>query len=237
MEQLNMLLSYQELDLQAAQIEGKLKDSQVRQRLVKARNYLVESQKRLQRYDSDINELQMSLKAALGRYEESAEVLEDINSAIEHMNENSSLKEADMLKRNVKEQQNNLARLEKDIKMIMENLEKMESQIKSMAANIPKVRKDYEELKKVYDKEHNAVMEEVEPIRQKLSELEKKIDKNTVARFKKIKKSHAIPVVEMMGSKCTGCNMDLSSVMAKKVAESNTLLECENCGRMLYVKK
>ncbi len=236
MEQLSTLLEYQKVDMKVTKVEAKLKKSAVRQKLMRSRKYLMDSQKLLQRYDSDAGELQVGLNTIVSKYEASADTLNEIKLAIENVNEQSAIKEAEMLRRKAKEQQALLNRQEKESQLVIKKLEKMEENIKKMASNIPKIKKDYAELKKVYDEELAKVNDETAPLKKEMKDLEKQIDKKLVSRFKRIKKSHPMPVAKVKNGKCLGCNMELSSVMARKVTESNELLECENCGRMLYME-
>lgn len=237
MEQLSTLLEYQKIDTKVTKVETKLKKSAIRQKLMRSRKYLMDSQKLLQRYDSDASELQVGLNTIVSKYEASADTLSEIKLAIERVNEQSAIKETEMLRRKAKEQQSLLNRQEKEISQIIKKLEKMEESIKKMASNIPKIKKDYAELKKVYDEELAKVNEETAPLKKDMKDLEKQLDKKLISRFKRIKKSHPMPVAKVKSGKCLGCNMELSSVMARKVMESDELLECENCGRMLYVSE
>ena len=43
-----------------------------------------------------------------------------------------------------------------------------------------------------------------------------------------------MPEAEVQGSKCSGCNMELPAVSMRKLKEQE-LVECDNCGRLLYL--
>ena len=45
---------------------------------------------------------------------------------------------------------------------------------------------------------------------------------------------HAVPIAPVVHSKCGGCNMSLPMVMLKRIATTDGIVECENCGRILY---
>ena len=49
-----------------------------------------------------------------------------------------------------------------------------------------------------------------------------------------MKLHHAVPIARVINSKCGGCNMSLPMVMLKKIATTDGIVECENCGRILY---
>ena len=43
-----------------------------------------------------------------------------------------------------------------------------------------------------------------------------------------------MPLAEVKEGKCSGCNMALPSLTIRKLVNEDMILECENCGRMLY---
>ena len=47
----------------------------------------------------------------------------------------------------------------------------------------------------------------------------------------------ANPIVPLSGNRCNGCNMEIPSASAKRIREDGVILECENCGRLLYAPK
>jgi predicted nucleic acid-binding Zn-ribbon protein len=49
-----------------------------------------------------------------------------------------------------------------------------------------------------------------------------------------VKLHHVVPIAKIVNSKCGGCNMSLPMVMLKKIATTDGIVECENCGRILY---
>ncbi len=69
-----------------------------------------------------------------------------------------------------------------------------------------------------------------------LKKISSNIDADALKRYKSVKKSHPIAVVRLDGKRCLGCNMELPASIAKQVAQSDKLMACENCGRLLYVK-
>ncbi len=52
--------------------------------------------------------------------------------------------------------------------------------------------------------------------------------------YRQVKRNHALAVVEVVGNKCSGCNMELPAVADRRLREQE-LVECDNRGRILYL--
>ncbi|MBN2878094.1 MAG: hypothetical protein JXN65_00510 [Clostridia bacterium] len=237
MEQLKLLLDYQQLDIKISKIESEVKQSALYKKVVKVRKYLIDSQKLMQKHESEVVGINETLKSLLSQYNEANETVEELTEAISNVNSESSIKEVQMLLRKAKQEQTNLAKIEREILKDQTTMSTIEESLQKIAHNVPTYKTEFEQLKAKYDEELLKINEEIEPLKDKLKELAKKIDKETLKKYKTAKKSHAIAVVMLDGKRCMGCNMELSSKMAKEVTTSDTLLECENCGRLLYTKE
>ena len=66
--------------------------------------------------------------------------------------------------------------------------------------------------------------------------VERQVDPTFLAKYKRARVHHSIPVVPVVNEKCSGCNMSLPMAVIKKLTSQETVLECENCGRILYQK-
>lgn len=237
MKQPELLLQYQKLDIKVSKIERKLMKSALRSNLMKVRNYLLDSQKQMQDHENEIGEINTHLRDALKRYNAIEDSINEIDSAIENLSVDSSIKEAQMLIRKAKEKITLLERQEKDVNSLQKQIVHIEENIHKIATNVPRYKGEYSQLKTRYDQEHKNIAQECTPMKKEMKELVTKLDPSMLKRYKAVHKSHSIAVVRLNGTRCMGCNMELPSVMARKAAASETLFECENCGRLLYVRE
>ncbi len=236
MQDLTNLLAYQKKALQVKKIESKFMKSQLRQKLMRARKYLVDSQELMKKYDSEALDVKKRLEGLKKKIAESVAVLDEIDIAMKNVEEDNSLAEVKMLEKNAKQQEANIKNCEKEVHKYISHLSKVNDDLEKMAANVPHMKKEYTTLKKTYDEELSKVNEETLPLKKELKALESGIDETLIKKFNQISKSHPVVVVEMKGRMCMGCNMELPATFAKKIAESETPMECENCGRLLYTK-
>lgn len=237
MEQPKLLLDYQKLDIKIGKIEAEVKKSALYKKVVKVRKYLLDSQKLIQKHEADITEINQGLKILLTQYNDCSETVEELSEAIENVDVESSIKEAQMLLRNAKQEKANLAKIEREILKSQKRITSIEDSLSKIAHNVPKYKTEFEQLKEKYDAELKEVNQKTAPLKKELKALAKDLDADNLKRYKAAKKSHPIAVVLLDGKRCMGCNMELPSGMAKQIANSDKLMECENCGRLLYSKK
>ena len=95
-------------------------------------------------------------------------------------------------------------------------------------------KKEYDQLRMVCEKGRDDSTAELKAFDERLAEIRKDVDPALFARYEKVKQHHAVPLVPVVGGKCSGCNMSLPMVMLKKLTAPDAVLECENCGRILY---
>ena len=68
-----------------------------------------------------------------------------------------------------------------------------------------------------------------------MEEAGKGIEPELLERYKVIRQHSMPPIAKLIGGQCTGCNMALPSAVSRRIAEGKELVECDNCGRILYV--
>lgn len=235
-QQVQLLWEYQQIDLQMANVEKKLRASPTRKKLLQARDYILGSQNLMKKMEADAGELRINYDSVRQRYETLAIDLDNLAGYIADSGSETSMQELERMRKEATEIQSTLNRQERELMQVIERLNKIEANVDKIAANVPKAKKDYTELKEVYDKEAAVNAEEKAPFKKKLQALEVKINPKLLQRYANIKKTRANPLAPVRNSRCSGCNMELPSVALKKVVEGGALLECENCGRMLFVE-
>ena len=61
------------------------------------------------------------------------------------------------------------------------------------------------------------------------------IDEAYMERYKAIRSQRFPVLASLRNDQCSGCNMSLPSAVAKQLQGSDEIVECENCGRILYI--
>lgn len=114
-------------------------------------------------------------------------------------------------------------------------IEKAGAESKETLLKAARAKKKYDVLRGVCEEELQAIKAELDAARAKVDLAAKAVPPALLARYARIKKTHAIPMARLENNQCSGCNMSLPTVVTKRVASENAIVECENCGRILYL--
>jgi len=237
MQQIELLMKYQELDRSATQIEDELRKSEVRKKLLRARKYLLNSEETMGTLDKKVVDLRRDYETMGSEYERLTAELSELEKDVQDSNEQLPLQMAQRLTNDISDILSQLDRLEKDMTNIRRELERIDVTVRKITNTVPVAKKDYVDAKKIYDKQLAEIKERVQPYRDQMEALEPQIDATLLGKYKNARSNHAVPLVQLSHGRCMGCNMDLPSGVVKAMADSGQIIECENCGRLLYMAK
>jgi uncharacterized protein len=234
LQQIELLLKYQEADMKLDRFEAKLKKSETRSQLMKVREYLSKQQDFVQSAEQRTDGLKTRLGEMAQEYEEMLKNTDENEKAIEALDHddiqqvNKCLKSAErLISLSIKKR--------KEMESILVSLDDMEKNMQHIRANYPKAKKEFDDLKGKYNAELAASQDELDALKNAVKELEKGIDKSLLERYKRIKQNKPMPVAKVVMEKCSGCNMEIPSLISRKLREAQGIIECENCGRILCV--
>ena len=60
------------------------------------------------------------------------------------------------------------------------------------------------------------------------------VDAGLLERYREVKQHVTPPIAQLNGNRCGCCNMSMPAAVMNEVG-SGKLVECDNCGRILYV--
>jgi len=235
MDYLQLLNEYQDLSSQVQTIENGLRNAPIRKKLLHARNYIITVQNNLKAMDEESAKIRANLDALSNRYASSAAKMEKESVHYSAADEESDAADVADMRNEVNGILNQFNAMEKDILALLKKLSSMEQEISKMATNIPKAREDYAKTKVIYDAELAKVTEQTAPMKARMAEIESKLPSELVKTLKQISSKFANPLVALRGNRCGGCNMELSAATLKRLADT-PVIECENCGRLVYQK-
>ncbi len=85
------------------------------------------------------------------------------------------------------------------------------------------------------DEKSKALESQLQGLSRERSELAGKIDEDLLGRFERLFKSKGdAAVVGVEHGVCTGCHMKVTTATAAQVRAGREIVNCENCGRILY---
>ena len=220
--------------------EKKLKNTETRKQLVKLQNYLKKQQSALKDMEKKAMVEKDSLSEINAQHEKITEMLGQKHKDISEY-EKVSPEELDInvVKGLVSEYETtyeNIVKQKRRAVSIEKKADETETKLKEILSHVSKVQKDFALLKKRHEEELHAGAGELDKLKKQAEAAAKKVDPELLKKYNRIKKNRPMPVALLSDGRCMGCNMDLPSSALAKIKKGSAVVECENCGRILYLK-
>ena len=230
------LLAYQEADLEKQQIETDLRTTANRVKMNKLAKFVKQQQATLNKLTEDIEGYSAELSHLNAQYTALLDRLDLESSEFETLkgDEECTSEEMTEFRHDIEKLQREANNLEKEIKQLFRSLEEAVSEYQKTRQQGAKAKKEYDQLKIVCQKEKDEAAIDMLAADRKLEELEKRVNPTLMNRYKRVRLHHNMPLVEVRDGKCSGCNMSLPSLAIRRLVGEDMILECENCGRLLY---
>ena len=230
------LLAYQNADLEKQQIEADVRTTANRVKLNKLTKFIKQQQATLNKLNEDIETFSASLARLNAQYTALMDRLDLETSEFETLkgDEECTSEEMTEFRHDIEKLQREAGNLEKEIKQLFRTLDESIAEYQKTRQQGAKAKKEYDQLKVVCQKEKDDASIDLLAADRKMEELEKKVSPTLMTRYKRVRQHHNMPVVAVRDGKCSGCNMSLPSLAIRRLVGEDMILECENCGRLLY---
>ena len=236
MGKLDAMLLYQQTEQKKLEAEQAVRSTPPRQKLSRLHKLLKTQQATIQKLTeetetrlSQINKLSEQAK----RLEERIE-LENSELATITGDEESTAAEMTELRVDIERLQKEINQVVREAKKLLSEAEKAAEEYRETNLTAKNAKKEYDQVRAVCEKERDDSAEMLASFDEKLEQIRKDVDPALFQRYEKVKQHYAAPIVPVIGGKCSGCNMSLPMVMLKRLNAPDAVLECENCGRILY---
>ena len=231
MEQFEALWAYQAEDMKADAIAAAIRRSPTRQKLEKARDFILDRQKKYKQIEEDVSAMvdrKDIIAQAVARSREQLRVLQsrfeseplDTQEAVKAL-----LSEVSRCRDTIRQYEAEINRIVKET----DANDKLQRSVRLEAAN---AKKTFDQLKAEYEEESKSKKGELEAQRAKTKALMDQVDPSLLDEYEVIKKHISPPVARLTHGQCSGCNTSLPSATLSKI-KSGALVECETCGRMI----
>jgi predicted nucleic acid-binding Zn-ribbon protein len=145
----------------------------------------------------------------------------------------------------------------KSIELIQHSLDKLHNEIQTNESaiyiqlekqekdknNKNEYRNKLNELSKLHNSIKNEYQEHVTFLKQSISKLNEKrsyivskLDSKIINEYETVKKSKGYGMSQLKGEICTGCGVSVPYSTINEAKKHNTLQNCPNCGRFIYIK-
>ena len=231
MEKFEALWAYQVEDMKADAIAAAIKRSPTRQKLEKARDFILDRQKQYKQIEEDVAAMVDRKDIIAQAVERSREQLQTLQSKFEAQPPQTA-EEVKSLLAEVSRCRDTIRQYEAEINRIVKETDSNEKLQRSVRLEAANAKKTFDQLKADYEEESKSKKGELETQRAKAKELMDQVDPALLEEYETIKKHITPPVARLTHGQCAGCNTSLPSAILSKI-KGGTLVECETCGRMI----
>ncbi|MGN0767227.1 MAG: zinc ribbon domain-containing protein [Christensenellales bacterium] len=113
-------------------------------------------------------------------------------------------------------------------------IEKASTTLEETYLKAKKANKEYKTLHQKCEEDIKSHQSELDALKAEAAEKEKPIPADVLEKYKAICKRYQMPMAKLENDRCGECSMSLPASVAHSVAMGNRIIECENCGRILY---
>ena len=231
MEKYEALWAYQVEDMKADAIALAIKRSPTRQKLEKARDFILDRQKQCKQIEEDIGAMVDRKDIIAQAIVRSKEQLDSLQKRFEAAPPTTS-DEVKSLLAEVSRCRDTIRQYEVEISRIVKETDANEKLQRSVRLDAANAKKSFDQLKADYEEESKSKKEDLETQRAKAKEVMDQVDPALLEEYETIKKHISPPVARLMHGQCSGCNTSLPSAILSKI-KGGALVECETCGRMI----
>ena len=231
MEKYEALWAYQVEDMKADAIALAIKRSPTRQKLEKARDFILDRQKQYKQIEEDIGAMVDRKDIIAQAIVRSKEQLDSLQKRFEAAPPTTS-DEVKSLLAEVSRCRDTIRQYEVEISRIVKETDANEKLQRSVRLDAANAKKSFDQLKADYEEESKSKKEDLENQRAKAKEVMDQVDPALLEEYETIKKHISPPVARLIHGQCSGCNTSLPSAILSKI-RGGALVECETCGRMI----
>ena len=233
---LDQLWQFMQVDMEADRFENKMRQSENRQKLLKQRTFLMDQQTNMKKLESEIAVMQDRLEAIRDEADRLDKLLAAAAAEIE-ANPPATAEDADKRAASVQKLVDSLSRYEQELQKLRKDSETKDRQQKEIRVRAAKTKIEYDQLKQVYDTEFKKDSAQLQKLRADIEKEAAKVEPKLLERYHSIKQHCTPPMARLIDGQCSGCFMSLPSATLLELKEGNRIVECDNCGRILYIEE
>lgn len=233
---LDQLWQFMQVDMEADRFENKMRQSENRQKLLKQRTFLMDQQTNMKKLESEIAVMQDRLEAIRDEADRLDKLLVAAAAEIE-ANPPATAEDADKRAESVQKLVDSLSRYEQELQKLRKDSETKDRQQKEIRVRAAKTKIEYDQLKQVYDTEFKKDSAQLQKLRADIEKEAAKVEPKLLERYRSIKQHCTPPMARLIDGQCSGCFMSLPSATLLELKEGNRIVECDNCGRILYIEE
>ncbi|MEG1548185.1 MAG: C4-type zinc ribbon domain-containing protein [Clostridia bacterium] len=236
MSKLDSLLKYHEAELRLDALESKVLSSPAHKKLNKLHGFLTEQQSQITAIQKQLDARKSAIDKLTTQFDELSKKyeLEVSEFAIMENDEECTAAEMTESRKAIEALLDKLENARRDLFDTLNYIEKATAEYKDTYAKAGKAKKEYDTARAECDEEVKLATPELDAAKAEHQKLRQDVDEALLQKYANVKSHHAVPMAKVADNQCGGCNMSLPTSVVKRVASGIEIVECENCGRILY---
>lgn len=236
---LNALFTYRDALEKRDQFDAALRKTPARQQFNALHKTLTAQQATVKRLTDEMEgraQQVTRVNDSIKKLEEQLELEQDeLNTMLG--DEESTAEEMTELRGDIEKLLREINQTAREANKVIAELEAATEEYRKTATSFNANKKEYDNVRAACEKEKEDSAKEAAALDAEILALAEKVDPKLLERFKRARQHNAAnPIVPVINAKCSGCNMSLPTSALKRLTQPDAYLECENCGRILYVE-
>lgn len=239
MSQLSRLWEYQQAELELAKLNKEMRSSQAYQKRSKLQKVMREQQDLIKGYETEIDEHSAQISSFNAQLEALLHDYDLENSELETMENDAdvTVEELTESRRSIEKLVGKINSLNKELTTLIDWCGAIQDSVNTAYSKGVRAKKDYDAVRTVCDAEKESFAPKIEALEKQLGEIKAEIPEELMKKYTALKMNHTAPIAKLQNGQCGGCFVSLPSVVQKSVAAETKIVQCENCGRILFVPK
>lgn len=231
-DRLAKILEYQDIDMELNVVEKALHDNPVRKEYMANGKKLSAVSEKVASYEKKAEEL-INLHGSLNAKKSAIE--EEIKQVQNSVDECVDEVGAKYLKEQNKKLIGELDEVSTKCEELASTINALLSEYSVYTKDVKQAKESYLKIKPVYDELVAETTKKREEINKRLADKVKEIDPSVLDKYLAKKKEQPFTKIlfKCEGEFCSHCNQELSGLAKSKLAD-NSVIECENCHKLLY---
>ena len=235
MSNLDALWRYQEADQKVDQYDSEIRQFPMRRKLLGLKKYYTDQQNAMRTVEVNTDKTNKGIIGVRAQYELIKQKIEAGTADIGEDKFETAMEVREAIN-GLSELANRLGALERRLATLMSDAGQLAADLRSARANAVKAKKEYTDIMQEYDVVYKTQKEHLEELEAERDKLAPDIPKDILRRYDTIKKRCKPPMALLVGDQCGGCNMSLPALIVSNARRADAIVECETCGRILYIR-
>ncbi|MEG1804820.1 MAG: C4-type zinc ribbon domain-containing protein [Clostridia bacterium] len=227
------ILEYQAREKDLLEMEKEIGNSEERKRVSRAKKFLQDVDANLEDFDNKAQ----TLKNSIVKMREKSDALDDeLKEYNTMLGKSKGEDENNYFVKKVSQLEDQINNLDKDIANVTGNIKQLLISFDEYKKKVKQAKDEFNEYKIKYDELRAEKRPAIDVVKADLAKIEATVPSEIMTVYKKVRDRKIYPaIVELMGSNCGGCRMELSMNRLSELKQRR-FIECEECGRIIFIK-